>query len=242
MAQQDSKGYILKEYFSRYITEVQNDSVSTAKHYLEALKYVSKILVARGLIKESIYEVESVDTLQNLNDILNNDPEYVKTNKDGHNMYSVGMNHYIMFARGEGFADVHSKIEVMDIEVPRPNKVTGSTSSWVRNGLVKRQAMQSVEYICEVNPAHTTFIQQGTSHPYMEGHHLIAMSLQGQFDTSLDSYANIVCLCPICHRLMHYGRPCDKKEPLDKIYADRADRLANTGIRLSRDEFENFVL
>ncbi len=242
MAQDESKEYILKEYFSRYIMEVQNDSASTAKHYLEALKYVSKILVARGLIKESIYEVESVETLQNLNDILNKDPEYVKTNKDGHNMYSVGMNHYIMFARGEGFTNIHGKIDVMDIEVPRPKKVAESTVSWVRNGLVKKQAMQSAEYLCEVNPAHTTFIQQGTNHPYMEGHHTIPMGLQGQFSESLDVYANIVCLCPICHRLMHYGRPCDKKGPLDKIYADRADRLAKCGIKLSREEFEDFVL
>ncbi len=242
MAQKESKEYILKQYFARYIREVQHDSESTVKHYFEALKYISKLLVARGMLKESIYEVESVEELLNLNGVLSNDPEYVKTNKDGHNMYSAGMNHYIMFARGEGFTDVHGKIQAMDIEVPKPKKVTGTASSWVRNGLVKKQAMQSADYVCEVNPGHTTFIEKGTDHPYMEGHHAIPMGLQDRFGESLDIYANIVCLCPICHRLMHYGMPCDKKGPLDKIYADRADRLANCGIKLSKDEFESFVL
>lgn len=242
MAQQESKEYILKEYFARYIREVQHDKESTVKHYFEALKYISKILVARGLIKESIYEVESVNELQNLNDILDNDPEYVKTNKDGHNMYSAGMNHYIMFVRGEGFADVHGKIKVMDMPVPKPKLIAGTTKSYVRNGIVKEQVLQEAGYLCHINPEHTTFIKVGTNHPYMEGHHAIPMGSQGQFNESLDIYANIVCLCPICHRLMHYGQPCDKKGPVDKIYADRADRLATCGIKLSMEEFEEFVL
>lgn len=71
----------------------------------------------------------------------------------------------------------------------------------------------------------------------MEGHHAIPMKKQESFDVSLDVYANIICLCPICHRLLHYGEDCDKDNLLNKIYYDRADRLASSGIRLSKEEF-----
>ncbi len=242
--------FALKKLFSRYLTEIayikgstqKHYSPATVNHYFESLKYISKILVARGLIKESIYEVESVEELEKLNTILEQDPEYVKTNTDGHNMYSAGMKLYIKFASGEEFTGTPGIMGVMDTPVPRPRQVKGATTTWARNGIIKKFAMQSATYLCEIDAGHTTFIEKGTDHQYMEGHHIIPMGRQDQFKDTLDATANIVCLCPICHRLMHYGRPCDKKDPLNEIYAKRADRLAKCGIRLSRDEFDSFVL
>ena len=40
---------------------------------------------------------------------------------------------------------------------------------------------------------------------------LIPMKKQQTFSTSLDVYANVVCLCPVCHRLLHYGLDDNKK-------------------------------
>ena len=71
----------------------------------------------------------------------------------------------------------------------------------------------------------------------MEGHHAIPMKAQNSFKTSLDVYANVVCLCPICHRMLHYGIVDEKNVLLNKIYNKRADRLANCGIKLSREDF-----
>ena len=74
-----------------------------------------------------------------------------------------------------------------------------------------------------------SFIANNTDHAYMEGHHLIPMRWQESFNTSLDVYANIVCLCPTCHRLLHFGRDCDKIPVLDKLYYERFDRLQTAG-------------
>ncbi len=39
----------------------------------------------------------------------------------------------------------------------------------------------------------------------MEVHHIISMHFQNKFSCSLDVYANVICLCLICHRLRNYG-------------------------------------
>ena len=71
----------------------------------------------------------------------------------------------------------------------------------------------------------------------MEGHHAIPMRYQGKFGKSLDVYANVICLCPICHRLLHYGRDEQKIQLLNQIYETRKERMINSGIKVSKEDF-----
>lgn len=73
----------------------------------------------------------------------------------------------------------------------------------------------------------------------MESHHAIPINQQKHFNCSLDVYANIVCLSPICHRLLHYGINNDK---LNQIYDERTDRLVHSGIKLSKSEFVEIAI
>lgn len=41
----------------------------------------------------------------------------------------------------------------------------------------------------------------------------------------------------ICHRLLHYSVDLEKEDILGRIYYDRADRLAVSGIRISKSDF-----
>ena len=93
-----------------------------------------------------------------------------------------------------------------------------------------------------MDKSHITFTAASSHKQYMEGHHAIPFKKQGSFNVSLDVYANIVCLCPICHRLLHYGIDNEKRSVLDVIYEKRSDRLANSGIKLSKEEFENIAI
>jgi 5-methylcytosine-specific restriction protein A len=69
----------------------------------------------------------------------------------------------------------------------------------------------------------------------MEAHHLVPLSAQELFNTSgLDSIANIVCLCPNCHKNLHYGK--DIKFMLEKIYNERKQALEKSGIIITFDE------
>ena len=76
----------------------------------------------------------------------------------------------------------------------------------------------------------------------MEGHHAIPLHYQGKFEHSLDIYANVVCLCPICHRKIHYGISEDRRLMMDEIWEKRIGRLINWGISMSKTEFENLIL
>lgn len=55
--------YVLMTYYVKYLKEVRNVSNSTVEHYQQALQYISKFLVDRGKIKQSIYEIQNIDDL-----------------------------------------------------------------------------------------------------------------------------------------------------------------------------------
>ena len=68
----------------------------------------------------------------------------------------------------------------------------------------------------------------------MEAHHLIPLSAQDNFSSGLDADANIVCLCPNCHRNLHYGK--NIKDLLKILYDLRVQELEESGICISYDE------
>ena len=67
------------------------------------------------------------------------------------------------------------------------------------------------------------------------------MKYQNRFQNSLDIYANVICLCPTCHRLLHYGVESEKMNVVNKIYYDRSDRLAASGRKIGKEEFESLI-
>lgn len=233
--------YVLLTYYAEYLKKIRKVSDSTIKHYQQAMRYISKFLVEKGKIKQSIYEVQNLDELVIIKEYLYSDPEFIELDTRGHRMYSAGFNNYFKFANGKGFENIHQQIEVMDIEIPATNKHLLVMDTWKRSSIIKMQSIESAGYKCEVNPTHVTFTAKSTGMPYMEGHHALPMKCQGRFKSSLDIYANIVCLCPTCHRLLHYGIASEKTNVIDKIYYDRADRLAASGIKVGKTEFENLM-
>ena len=76
----------------------------------------------------------------------------------------------------------------------------------------------------------------------MESHHLIPISFQPNFEYSLDVYSNIVCLCPICHRQIHYGLINDRKKLLSVLFEKREERLINSGIVISYFNMLNMLI
>lgn len=156
-------------------------------------------------------------------------------------MYSVGFNHYFRFANGDGFENIHEQIKSMDIEISIANKQIVTINTWKRSSIIKMQSIESAGYKCEINSNHKTFTVKRTGKPYMEGHHALPMKYQNRFQNSLDIYANVICLCPTCHMLLHYGVESEKMNVVNKIYYDRSDRLAASGIKIGKEEFESLI-
>lgn len=234
--------YQLQKYFERYLKEIRKNSDSTVKHYKNALNFISKFLIGRKMIKQTIYEIQDIDELESIREYLLQDTEFVDWDERGHRMYSAGLNNCYRFASGEKFAEIYKGIEILDIKIPCVEKKFVTSSKWTRSNIIKNQSIESARYQCEVDPLHKTFIAKSTSQPYMEGHHAIPMKYQEKFSNSLDVYANVVCLCPICHRMLHYGEDEQRETVVKKIYHDRSDRLVTSGLIISESDFEKFAI
>ena len=71
--------------------------------------------------------------------------------------------------------------------------------------------------LCIRNHKHKTFISRSVH--YTEGHHLLPLYQQKNFDFKIDDEDNIVSLCPNCHREIHFSD--NKQNIIDKLYKER---------------------
>lgn len=233
---------MLMKYYIKYLKEIRGLSDSSIGHYTQAMRKISSFLVEKNMIQETVYEIQDIGELEVIKTYLYNNPEFVDLDERGHRMYSAGLNNYYKFANGEGFENIRERIGILDTEMPIPELTNRTATTRKRSSIIKIQAIESAGYQCEFDSSHTTFIAKSTGHQYMEGHHALPMKYQDKFDCSLDVYANIICLCPICHRLLHYRVEDSKEKVVSKIYYDRADRLASSGLRICKDDFYKLAI
>jgi 5-methylcytosine-specific restriction protein A len=90
-----------------------------------------------------------------------------------------------------------------------------------RSRAVAIQCLSAASYRCEYDGSHQLFKSRYTGQPYLEVHHLIPMALQGNFEESLDTAHNVVCLCPRCHRAVHHAASDLAKDLLVQLAAKR---------------------
>ena len=193
------------------------------------------------IILANMWSYKILQILASIRDILYADPDFIDLNERGKRMYSAGLNNYFKFASGEDFKTILGGIEKLDIPIAPELPVVVEQKVWKRSNILRVQVFTSAQYKCEIDGSHDKFIAERTKKPYMEGHHAIPMRLQDKFNNSLDVYANIICLCPICHRKIHHGMKNEKALMLAKIYNDRADRLAESGLSISKAVFEEMA-
>ncbi len=90
----------------------------------------------------------------------------------------------------------------------------------VANKRVKRdfslilKAKERDNFQCMIDNTHLTFYSKDK--PYIEGHHIIPMFQQKNYDFKLDDMDNIISLCPNCHREIHFSD--NKQDILNKVF------------------------
>ena len=62
--------YILMTYYAKYLKEIRRVSDSTVKHYQGALKHISRYLVKKEKLKETVYEIQNIESLERIRDYL----------------------------------------------------------------------------------------------------------------------------------------------------------------------------
>lgn len=237
-----NKQYILKEYYMSYLRNVRRVSETSVNHYIGGLSTITKMLQDRNKINDSIYEISDIQELYIIKEFLMQDSEFTIKDSTGHGMYSAALNNYIRFAEGDDY--FIEKYSYKDIDLPLKVSEVQEIKSvgYKRSSIIKNQAIKAAHYLCECDSKHTTFTAKNNNKQYMEAHHLIPLSNQKEFIYSLDVYANIVSLCPVCHRLLHYGIEKEKRDLLESLYKDRYIRLGNSGIELNKKDFLELMM
>lgn len=231
---------MLLDFFKRYLA-INGLSSKTVGHYVTGLNTINALLHKYNFEINSVFDAISIDDLKKIQTFLNENNEFQIKNNIGHNMYSVSFGHFLKFVCGD-MSFFKNNIDKMDIVTAKPEIVTTTHKAYKRNQIIIDQSIEGAHYLCEHNNDHQTFISKSTGHSYMEGHHLIPMKYQDQFADSIDVYANIVCLCPICHRLIHYGTDNARKFLAETLYEKRSNRLVKSGIDLSKADFLKLVI
>ncbi|ENL1287737.1 HNH endonuclease [Vibrio parahaemolyticus] len=134
--------------------------------------------------------------------------------------------------------------ELFQKEIHSPQAQAGktetSTTKYPRSPAKAANAIKKSKYKCQFNSDHDSFISGASLKAYVEVHHLVPLSSSDKFTVSLDVPANLIVLCPNCHRAIHFGTAEIKKEYLEKFYHERRDTLEQSGIRIKLEDLFEF--
>ena len=232
---------MLIEYFKQYMKVTRGITDKSVGHYITGINSINTLLQKYDFPIKNVFQITSIHELDAVKAFLEGNAEFQQKDSTGHHMYSVAFKHFYRFAC-EDNSFFSNNISTMDIVIAKPKTVTTSSTQWRRNQIIITQVIEGAQYQCEHDPAHMTFIARSTGQAYMEGHHLIPMKYQSQFDCGIDVYANVVCLCPTCHRLLHFGRDTERRHAVEQLFDLRSERLIHSGIDLSKKDFLELVL
>ena len=121
------------------------------------------------------------------------------------------------------------------------NIVDGSQGKAIaKDGRLSKAALERAKYLCQINPKHETFTTtRGV--PYMEGHHLIPCTITNakhfweKDGKNIDCVENIICICPNCHRAVHFGDESTREAIVKTMYDQQAEQLILTGITITEE-------
>lgn len=107
-----------------------------------------------------------------------------------------------------------------------------STNPRLGKSAIKHNGFKCI-FSSDNNP-HPTFLKPDNT-PYMEVHHLIPVVQQSNFINKLDTKANLVPVCPLCHRKLHHGRKHEVDMLLAHLFAERSSLLIQSGLDKTTD-------
>lgn len=203
----------------------------------------------------SFYEVDSMEKLHEL--LLAVKELEKKMAKDPKRMYSAAIGNFIKFnayqfettylIEESHFAySIEKELEKssssknnysLNLNPTKPAQLKShSQMIYQRNPIIAAEAIKFNDYRCQVNNKHEFFISESTQRNYVEAHHIVPISTQALFVNGIDCIPNIACLCPVCHRQVHYGLKNDKQKILRIIWDINHTEIKNVGIDIEFKE------
>lgn len=116
------------------------------------------------------------------------------------------------------------KMEIEDLNVSsnRKNYEVMTIKKYPTSEKLRREVLKENSYICEV--CNVVGFNKVDGSKYCEGHHFIPMNQQKNFLENLDQKCNLVCLCPTCHRKIHFSS--ERSKIIDKLLKERKIKIS----------------
>lgn len=220
---------------SNYILEIPREKTNKYKDikfsgFLSNIGFfevVDKKCEICNYIKENYY-----DELTNIS-IYNKEPQFIYTiNPESDFEFGMQGNTIVKTLP----YDIESeKFKSLNNRIPEINDNSRKNTRYKTNSRISKTAIDLAKYKCEIDNNHVSF-KSKLNENYMESHHLVPMSAQVDFSSNLDRIENIVCLCPLCHKAIHYGEKSIRMKLVSKLFEERKDKLSDCGINISLDE------
>lgn len=140
-----------------------------------------------------------------------------------------------LFSKTNGETVINEEIINQDTSHNNSTPKLGTSKSIItipRDNSIVVGAKKQANYKCAIDHTHITFRTESSPN-YLEAHHLIPLSYQTEFSKDIDILENIICLCPTCHRKIHYSDYETRKRMIIKIYDDYKVGLFQIGLKVS---------
>lgn len=160
--------------------------------------------------------------------------------------YLSGNSEELDFQESIQNADVDISVALLDVSKEMPEYADGNNCKIVKkNSRVSKSVLVNSDYKCAADSNHNTFLtSKGVQ--YMEGHHLIPCTYNNaqlfwkKRKRNIDCVENIVCLCPNCHRKVHFGSTEEKRKIIELLYTKQIEILAKANLDISLEELYYF--
>lgn len=216
---------------------------SYRNHLMKIIVFYKEVYGSYPTSLESEKTAAGIEAFFRMND-------FVKLNREKNSFYSATINGYLDYLDQlkvvnadeiKGNPSERYKIKLLK-KPTRKKLVQTSILQYPRNPHEMLAAKHRSEWKCCYDSDHETFISENEHKNFVEGHHLIPMQHQCDFEYTIDFADNIIPLCPNCHRRIHFAIKQDRNRMLEKFYFERIDDIKVHGIDISIDELESYYV
>lgn len=106
---------------------------------------------------------------------------------------------------------------------------------------VSKLSLMNAQFECAYDNTHLTFLT-AKGYPYMEGHHLIPCTASNADrywrlkKRNIDCVENVICLCPTCHRKIHFGSKPEQEQIIRSLYYKQEQSLKKVKLDIGLEE------
>jgi len=226
LAQGYENGHIYGRLYSANNLPSSKELISDLRELLTSYKEIEYMMGKRSVDRFNDYL------------LLSDDGQYLEEEQEQEEDFQDNVQYILDKKDKEVERNLTEEAGNMDNPLPKPDPVFDQSGKkrWPRSAQISAKALRLSGYKCAFDESHVSFTSKVTGKRYLEMHHLVPMRYQYEFNVSLDRSAQLLALCPTCHRQIHHGTDEEKEKMLRDLFYERREKLEAIGIEIGFKE------